>query len=68
MQRNSNIRSFKYNIWSLLVHSTSIFKVVKIYIMKLLGVGGVVGSGEGIFRPFIFENSHFFYPLRPILG
>ena len=36
--------------------------------MKSLGVGGVVGLGEGIFRPFIFENSHFFCPLRPILG
>ena len=51
---------------TLLVHSTSILEVVSVCTMKSLGVGGVVGLREGFFRPFIFENSHFFYRLRPI--
>ena len=36
--------------------------------MKSYGLGGVVGSGEGIFRPFIFENSQFFFRKRSIYG
>ena len=51
---------------TLLVYSTSILEVVNVYTMKSQGLGGVVGSGEGFFRPFIFENSHFFYRLRAI--
>ena len=53
---------------TLLVDSTSILEVVNVYRMKSYGLGGVVGSGEGFFRPFIFENSQFFYRKRSIYG
>ena len=34
-----------------LVDSTSVVYVLSVYTMKSLGVGGVVGLGEGFFRP-----------------